>query len=116
LTTPTEQPSWIVVDVTTPKPVNLLRLEWRFGQAGEGVLRAFVNGSLVREIDQSDVSSASSEPEEIYIGGATGMLPAGTHRIVFRLDGFGTASSGIELSRVNLGTLASGTRRRTVRH
>jgi hypothetical protein len=114
---PTESPSYIVAEVTTTEPVNKMRYTWRFGTAGEGFLRVFVDGMLVREIDQRFVPSASSEPEEIYIGGANGTLPPGTHRIVFRLDGFGSSASGMELTRVELGTISpSASRRRVIRH
>lgn len=108
---PTESPSWAVVLATTTLPVNTLRFSWRFASAGQGILRIFVNGDLVREIDQRYVPLASSVIEEIYIGGvsgalSTGTLPAGTHRISFRLDGFGASASGVELSSVDLGMVA----------
>jgi formylglycine-generating enzyme required for sulfatase activity len=105
--TPTEAPSWIAVKVTTTQPINTLRFNWRFDAAGEGFLRVFVDGSLVREIDQRHVSLASLTTEEIYIGGGTGTLAPGIHRIAFRLDGFGTSASGMELTGVELGLTAA---------
>lgn len=113
---PTEAPSWIVVDVTTAEPVNKLRFHWRFGAAGQGFLRVFVDGMLVREIDQRHVPATSAEAEEIYVGGAAGTLAPGTHRIVLRLDGFAAGASGVELTAVDLGLVAPGTRRRAARH
>jgi hypothetical protein len=62
----------------------------------------FVNGVLVREIDQRHVSLESPTTEEIYIGGDSGIL---SPRIVFRLDGFGTDASGVELTDIELGTI-----------
>jgi len=41
--------------------------------------------------------------EEVYIGGANGILPPRTHEIGFRLDGFGANPSDIELTNVELG-------------
>jgi hypothetical protein len=114
--TTTDAPSWIVVDVTTTEPVNKLRFNWRFGAQGEGFLRVFVDGVLVRELDQRYVPVASAEKEEIYIGGANGHLAPGTHRIVLRLDGFGSKASGVELTGVELGTVEAGSRRRVMRH
>jgi hypothetical protein len=104
--TPTEPPSYITVLATTSQPVNTLRFNWRFAAAGEGFLRVFVDGSLVREIDQRHVSLASLATEEIYIGGGVGTLAPGIHRIAFRLDGFGTSASGVELTAVELGLTA----------
>jgi formylglycine-generating enzyme required for sulfatase activity len=104
--TPTESPSWIAVHVTTTQPVNTMRFNWRFAAAGEGFLRVFVDDILVREIDQRYVSLASVTTEEIYIGGGTGTLAPGIHRIAFRLDGFGTSASGVELTGVELGLTA----------
>lgn len=104
--TPTDSPSWIAVLPTTTQPVNTLRFNWRFAAAGEGFLRVYVNNLLVREIDQRHVSIASVTAEEIYIGGATGKLATGTHRIAIRLDGFGTSASGVELTGVDLGLTA----------
>ena len=102
-TTPTDEPSWIVALPTTTQPVNTLRFNWRFAAAGEGFLRVFVDGNLVRELDQRHVPLASTTAEEVYIGGADGTIPAGTHRIAFRLDGFGASASGVELTNVELG-------------
>jgi hypothetical protein len=101
-----EEPSYLVVNVTTTTPVNTLRFNWSFDTAGEGLLRVFVGGNLVREIDQRYVTPSSPETEEIYIGGIEGPLPPGTHRTTFRLDGFGTSASGVELTEVDLGLLA----------
>ena len=100
---PTEAPSWMVVLVTITQPVNTMRLNWQFAAAGEGFLRVYVDGILVREIDQRHVALASLTNEEIYIGGEAGMLPAATHRIVFRLDGYGANPSAVELTGVDLG-------------
>jgi hypothetical protein len=99
----TEEPSYLVVNATTTTPVNTLRFNWSFDTAGEGLLRVFVGGDLVREIDQRHVMPSSPVTEEIYIGGVEGPLPAGTHRITFRLDGFGASASGVELTDVELG-------------
>jgi hypothetical protein len=99
----TEEPSYLVVNVTTTTPVNTLRFNWSFDTAGEGLLRVFVGGDLAREIDQRHVTPSSPVTEEIYIGGVEGPLPPGTHRITFRLDGFGASASGMELTDVELG-------------
>ena len=115
-TAPTEAPSWIVIDATTAEPVNKLRFKWRFGSAGDGLLRVFVDGMLVREIDQRYVSGTATEAEVVYIGGAVGTLAPGMHRIVFRLDGFAVGASGVELTGVELGLVTPGTRRRAARH
>jgi len=104
----TESPSFIAMDVTTLQPVNTMLFNWRFAATGEGFLRVFVDGILVREIDQRHVSLTSLTTEEIYIGGGTGTLAPGIHRIAFRLDGFGTSASGVELTGVELGLTASG--------
>lgn len=101
----TEAPSYLVVNVTTTSPVNTLRFNWSFAAAGEGLLRVFVGGNLVRQIDQRHVTPSSPETEEIYVGGVEGPLPPGTHRITFRLDGFASAS-GVELTDVELGLVA----------
>ena len=96
----------LVVNVTTTSPVNTLRFNWSFAAAGEGLLRVFVGGNLVRQIDQRHVTPSSPETEEIYIGGVGEPLPPGTHRITFRLDGFGASASGVELTDVELGLVA----------
>jgi hypothetical protein len=111
-TTPTELPSSITMQVTTTQPVNTMRFNWSFTASGEGFLRVFVDGILVREIDQRHVSLSSLNTEEIYIGGDAGTLPPATHSIFFRLDGFGTGASGVELTGVELGLTSSPTRRR----
>jgi len=54
---------------------------------------------MVREIDERYVPIGSAQSESVYIG----ELPAGTHRIAFRLDGYGTSDSGVELTGVELG-------------
>ncbi|HEX7151585.1 MAG TPA: S8 family serine peptidase [Thermoanaerobaculia bacterium] len=114
---PTEAPAHIVIDVVTTQPVDKLRFNRRFGATGEGFLRVFVGGMLVRETDQRHVAVGLAEVEEIYIGGAAGTLPPGTHRIVFRLDGFGTRASGVEITGVELGLTSESTaRRRAVGH
>lgn len=100
---PSELPSWIVLLVSTTQPVNTMRFDWQFASGGDGLLRVFVDGILVREIDQRHVPLASIATEEIYIGGDDGTLEPGIHRIVFRLDGFGAAESEMELTDVELG-------------
>jgi len=72
---------------------------YHFAETSEGLLRIFVNEDTVREIDQRYVPIASTEPESVYVGD----LPAGTHRIAFRLDGYGANPSGVELTEVELG-------------
>jgi len=101
-----EPPSLITTQVTTSAPVNTLRFNWQIAAAGEGFLRVFVDGNLVREIDQRHVPLASTSVEEVYVGGADGNLPAGAHRIAIRLDGFGTSASGVELTNVELGAVS----------
>ena len=100
--TATDAPSWIALQVTTTQPVSTLRFNWKFTAAGEGYVRVFVGSDLVREIDQRHVPLSSPVVEEVHIGGGTGALPAGTHRIAFRLDGFGVSPSGVELTDVEL--------------
>jgi subtilase family protein len=115
-TVPTEPPAWIVVDLTTTESISVLRFHWHFRTAGEGLLRVFADGRLVREMDQRHLSDASSDAEEVYIGGPEGALPAGTHTIVFRLDGFGATGSAVELTQVGLSEIGPATRRRAARH
>jgi hypothetical protein len=98
---------YLIVDVTTTTPANTLRFNWSFAVGGEGLLRVFVGGNLVREIDQRYVTPSSPETEEIYIGSVEGPLPPGTHRITFRLDGFGASANGVELTDVDLGLRAA---------
>lgn len=115
--TATESPSYIVADVTTTDPVDKMRFTWRFNTSGEGFLRVVVDGMVVREIDQRFVPAASTNTEEIYIGGPAGVLQPGTHHIAFRLDGFGANASGIEIGDVELGLTSPGApRRRAIRH
>jgi len=104
-----ESPSWLVVTSNTTQPTNLLRFDWRFAEAGEGVLRVFVDGNLVREIDQRNVPTTSLTTEEVYVGGDAGTLPPENHRIAFRLDGFGATASGVELTNVELGLVTANT-------
>jgi PKD repeat protein len=104
---PTDSPSWISVFGTASQPVNTLLFNWRFTATGEGVLQVLVDGTLVREIDQRYVPLASLTAERIYIGGGTGTLLPGIHRIAFRLDGFGTGASGVELTGVQFGVASS---------
>lgn len=99
----TEEPSYLTVNVTTTTPVNTLRFNWSFDTAGEGLLRVFVNGHLVRQIDQRHVTPSSLVTEKIFIGDDAGPLPPGTHRITFNLDGFGASASGVELTAVEVG-------------
>jgi hypothetical protein len=114
--TPTELPSSITAHVMTTQPVNTVRFNWSFSAVGEGFLRVFVDGILMREIDQRHASPASLVTEQIYIGGEAGTLPPATHSIVFRLDGFGTSASGVQLTGVEMGLTSSPTaRRRAVR-
>lgn len=113
---PTDPPAWIVADISTTEAMSALRFRWRFRTAGEGYLRIFVDGRLVREMDQRHLPAAAGEVEEVYIGGPEGELPPGTHTIVFRLDGFATAASAVELMQVELTRLEPAIRRRAVRH
>ncbi len=92
-------PAWMVTYVTTTSPVNRLRFNWRFASGGEGFMQVFVNENLVGQLDQRFLPVASAEPKSLYVG----ELPPGTYRIAFRLDGYGTAASGIELTGVELG-------------
>ncbi len=95
-----EEAAYLTVQISTVEPVNALRFNWSFDVGGEGILRIFVDGALVRQIDQRFVTLASFETEEILIG----MLEPGTHEIAFRLDGFATdATSSIRLTDVELG-------------
>ena len=105
--TSAEPPSSITARVTTTQAVNTMRFNWNFAASGEGFLRVFVDGILVREIDQRHVSTASLAAEEIYIGGETGTLTPATHLIVFRLDGFSTLANGVQLAGVQLGLRSS---------
>ena len=104
---PTEAPSWITFQVTTAQAANTLRFGWRFASVGQAYLRIYVDGILVREIDQRNVSVASTSFEEVFIGGSTGILVPGVHRLVFRLDGFGTNPSAIELTNVAMGMVTA---------
>jgi len=97
--TPTEDPSWLLIQVTTTQPTNTLRFGWRFDEAGEGLVRVFVNEDLVGTVDQRHVPTVFDEPESLYIGERS----PGTYRIAFRLDGFGANPSGVELTGVELG-------------
>lgn len=98
-TAPTHAPAWLVMQVQTTEPINTLRFNWRFTTGGEGLLRAFVNDDMVSEIDQRHVPAVSSEPEGTYIRD----LAPGTHKIAFRLDGYGANPSGVELTGIELG-------------
>ncbi|MFC1776445.1 hypothetical protein ACFL3I_03780 [Pseudomonadota bacterium] len=102
-TSSTDEPAYMLVQVTTDSAINILRFDWAFDSAGEGVLQVFVNGDLVHQLDQRFVPQASVETEEVYIGGADGTLPPGTHDIAFRLDGYGGNPSDIMLTNVELG-------------
>lgn len=114
--TATESPSYLVAETTTTQPVNRLRFKWRFASGGEGFLRVFVDGMLVREIDQRHAALGSSQAENVYIGGAPGALPPGIHRIAFRLDGFGTNPSGVDLTEIQLFSSSGPSKRRAARH
>jgi pimeloyl-ACP methyl ester carboxylesterase len=114
-TTSTASSSSISVQVTTAQPVNTMRFNWSFPVAGEGFLRVFVDGILMREIDQRHVPQASLVTEAIYIGGDGGMLPPATHRISFILDGFGASASKMQLTGVELGLTSPTARRRAAR-
>ncbi len=98
-----DEPAYMSVNVTTTGPTNILRFNWAFDVAGEGLLQVFANGELVHQIDQRLVVQGSAEIEEVYVGGTDGFLQPGTHQIAFRLDGFGTALSDVELTDVELG-------------
>ncbi|HOW80717.1 MAG TPA: hypothetical protein PK406_14830 [Verrucomicrobiota bacterium] len=98
----TQDPAWLVVHILTNQPGNTLRFNWRFATGGEGLLRLFANEKLVREIDQRHVPAVSPQPESVYVGD----LAPGTHKIAFRLDGYGTNPSGVELTGVELGQQA----------
>lgn len=98
-TAPAYTPAWIVMQIQTTQPINTLRFNWRFAAGGEGFLRVFVNEHTVRKIDQRHVPAVSSEPESIYLR----ELAPGTHKIAFRLDGYGTNPSGVELTGIELG-------------
>lgn len=101
--TSSDLPAYLVLHVTTTTPVNMLEFDWSFGAAGTGLLQVFVDGYLVREIDQRHVMQASTETEQIYIGGTEGMLTPGQHDITFRLDGFGVNPSNIVLTSIKIG-------------
>ncbi len=98
-TAPTYAPAWLVMQIQTTEPINTLRFNWRFAAGGEGLLRAFVNEDMVSEIDQRYVPVISSEPESTYIHD----LAPGAYKIAFRLDGYGTNPSSVELTGIELG-------------
>ncbi len=100
--TPTREPAWLTLQIQTTQPTNTLQFSYQFAASGEGLLRVFVNENTVREIDQRYVPVASIQPESIYVGD----LPAGTYKIAFRLDGYGTNSSGVQLTGIELGRQA----------
>jgi len=97
-----DQPSYMKLQVTTTSPVNILKFDWGFGPAGQGLLQVFFDGEVVGQRDQQFVPQASPESEELYIGGANGTVPPGTHELAFRLDGFGTSPSDVEITNVEL--------------
>jgi hypothetical protein len=90
-----DNPAYITVQLQTTDPVNVLRFAWSFDAGGEGLVRVFVDGDLVHEIDQRYVSQASLETEEVFIGGSEGLLQPGVHVVGFRLDGFGEYTSDV---------------------
>jgi streptogramin lyase len=93
--------AWITVQVSTTNPVNILRFNLSFANGGEGLLRIYVNDLPVRTIDQRYVPATLYE--EVFIGGEGGTLPPGTHKIAFRLDGFGPGPSSVVLANVDVG-------------
>lgn len=101
--TPSDIPAYLDMQITTDSPVNMLQFNWAVDSSGEGLLRVFVDGELVREIDQRYVVQASTLTENIYIGGESGVLPPAKHDIQFRFDGFGDNPSNIVISELDLG-------------
>ena len=95
-----DDPAYIAITFETTAPVNVLRFDWAFEVAGQGVLHVYVDGDLVGQIDQRFVLPTSIETETISIGDATGELPPGAHHVAFRLDGFGANESEIDLTNV----------------
>jgi hypothetical protein len=100
------------VDFTSTSAATRLAYGWNWTAGGEGDLRIFVDGVLVREMDQRFLAPASNS-ENVLIGPNA----AGRHQIVFRLDGFGFSTSGIRLTNVQLtNENAPPTRHRAVAH
>lgn len=109
--------SYVALDFSNSEPVDRLRLSLRFGADGDGLLRIFVDGLLVREADQRFLIDTQSQIEEIYVGGPRGTLEPGVHRIAFRLDSYGNRPAGVELTDLTLGLIKTRDgRRRAVRH
>ena len=100
--TPTQDPAWFAVAVETAESANTLRFSYRFRVGGEGLLRVFIDDEVVRELDQRYVPMGSLQSETVFIGD----LPAGIHRIAFRLDGYGESIGNVELTGIELGRQA----------
>ena len=101
-TDPSMEPAYLMLSVVTTEVTDLLRFDWSFEEEGDGLLRIFVNGELVRSIQQRHVADQSFVTEEVYLGTGAEGLPPGTHEIAFRLDGFGESPSGVVLTNVEL--------------
>jgi hypothetical protein len=96
--------AYISMQITIEQPINTLRFNWNFDVEGEGTLRIYVDGRLVRLIDQRHVGIASFETEEIPIAGAGGPLMPGSYEIIFSLDGFAEGSaSSVRITDVEFG-------------
>jgi PKD repeat protein len=93
----TDAPSVITVDFVTTSAATNLAYGWNWTTGGEGDLRIFVDGVLVREMDERFLAPASNG-ENVLIG----LNAVGRHQIVLRLDGFGSSTSGIRLTNVQL--------------
>ena len=100
-TTSSDEPAYLTLEVNLDGPVNVLMFNWGFDTSGEGLLQVFLDGELIRTIDQRYELPASTEPEEIYVGGDTGYLAPGSHELAFRLDGYGENESNIEITDVS---------------
>ena len=111
-TAPTGSPSIATVDFTSDSAATHLAYKWNWTVGGEGALHIFVDGVLVREMDERFVTPESLTGEDIPIG----IDGPGTHSIIFRLDGFGSSPSRVELTNVRLSYDPPLSRRRSVAH
>ena len=92
-------PHWARVEVETTSHVNRLQFHYEFETAAEGVLRVFVNGTLVHELDQGVLGAGRFATRDIFVG----ELQPGIHAITFRIDAYSDAQARVRISDLDFG-------------
>jgi hypothetical protein len=96
----TGSPVWANLGLELDEGVNILALDYRFTENGEGLLSIYLDGQLVLWADERVAGQETQSEDSIPLGD----VASGPHNLLFRLDPFRGLPSAVEVGSVRLGT------------